>query len=230
MLIGKLKAAAKKAFGLQRREDHQLFLAAMSNTSWGLVKELAGKYPGAVRWRDEQGATALHHAAIYRDAPMIEWLLDHGAEIEAQDKRGFRALHHAAQCAGDDPTAALLALLRRGAEIDPRSHDGTTPLMYAATRNKPWNVRELIIAGADENAADNAGVTPHMEALNARSAAPDLYQAIAEGHAERLRRAEAARIAAEEAQKKAVIDDAIASISNGLTGALSVRKPVRLKR
>jgi ankyrin repeat protein len=190
--------------------------------------ELIEKYPDAVNWRDENGATALHFAAQLRSAKPITFLLDHGADIEAVDKQGFRALHHAAQCAGDDPTAALKALLSRGAEVDARNNNGTTPLLHAVIRNKPWNVKELVIAGADENASNNTDNTPLKDARNSRGVAPQLYAAIEDGKAERLKRAEEARLMAEEEKKQSLIRDAVDGFGNGLDSAVTVMKPFRL--
>ena len=231
-IIGNIGKAFKKALEAprKRKEDRELFLGAFTNGAWTLVRELVEKYPEAVTWRDESGATALHYAAIHRSAKIVHYLLDHGADIEAADRSGFRPLHHAAQCAGDEPTAALLALLGRGAEIDARNKNGTTPLMHAVQRNKPWNVRELVIAGATENAANNTGYTPLGEARQMRNAAPMLYAAFEDGRAERLRRAEEERLLIEEEMRQAVIRDAVDSIGNGLDNDLAVMKPVRLAK
>lgn len=231
-IIGNISKAFKETLNAprQRRQDRELFLGAFINGAWPLVRELVEKYPDAVAWRDEEGSTALHYAAVHRNAKIIHYLLDHGADIEAADKNGFRALHHAAQCAGGEPTAALLALLGRGASIEARNNNGTTPLMHAMLRNNPWNVRELIVAGADEKAADNAGHTPLGEARQMRGAAPMLYAAIEDGKAERLRRAEEERLLIQEEMRQAIIREAVASIGNGLDSDLAVMKPVRLAK
>ncbi len=230
-LTAKISTAFKRALHpVQFRKDREWYLGGMCNSAWPSVKEVIAKYPDAVNWRDEQGMTALHWAATYRSAPMIEYLLDHGADIEAADKQGFRALHHAAQCAGDDPTAPLLALLARGAQIDPRNNNGTTPLLHAVVRNKPWNVKELIIAGANENAANNTGNTPLIDAKNSRSGAPAIYAAIEDGRRERERRTEEARLQAEHEERQTAIREAVESIGNGVSGDMKLMKPFRLTK
>ena len=212
----------------QRKKDRELFLGAATNGAWSIVKELTEKYPEAVKWRDEDGATALHFAATFRNAPLINFLLDHGADIEAADKKGFRALHHAAQCAGDDPTAALKALLARGAEVDAQNNNGTTPLLHAVIRNKPWNVKELVLAGADENIANNTGNTALKDAKESRGAAPQIYAALEQGKAERAHRTAAARKDAEERERQDAIREAVDSIGNGTASDITVMKPFRL--
>jgi ankyrin repeat protein len=236
-IFGNISKAFKEALSkpAQRRKDYELYLGAICNSSWPVAKEIIQKYPDAVSWCDKKdGMTALHWAATYRSAKMIEYLVDRGANIEAADAHGFRALHHAAQCAAhnpaEDPTEALHALLDRGAQIDPRNNNGTTPLLHAMIRNKPWNVKALIIAGADETAANDTGNTPLKEAQQARGAAPDLYAAIQDGHRERARRAEEARLAAEDAHQQNLVREAVDAISNGTACDLKIMKPVRLAK
>jgi hypothetical protein len=51
------------------------------------VRELLASSPGAAKAKDEQGATALHYAALNGDRETAGLLLRHGAEVNARDDR-----------------------------------------------------------------------------------------------------------------------------------------------
>ena len=66
------------------------------------------------------------HAAARRDAvPVVRVLLEHGADVGAQDVGGDTPLHRAAS--GDAASSAAL-LLDRGADTAARANDGVPPL------------------------------------------------------------------------------------------------------
>lgn len=230
--IGNISRAFKKALNAprQRREDRDLFLGAATNSAWQIVRDLAEKYPEAVRWRDETGATALHFAVFYKNPKMIHYLLDKGADIEAADHKGARPLHVAALCTGEYATGTLLALTGRGADLNAPNKLGTTPLLHAVVRNKPGNVRDLIIAGADEFITNKTGYSALSAAKEVRRQTPALYAAIEDGKAERLRRDnEERRLIAEELRHSLVLE-AIDRIGNGLDSDISIMRPVRLAK
>jgi ankyrin repeat protein len=52
----------------------------------------------------------------------------------------------------------VLILLKHGADINQRSDDGKTPLMWAATRNNCDMMQFLLENGADVHAVDNEGL------------------------------------------------------------------------
>jgi len=72
------------------------------------------------------------------------FLLDHGADIEARDRRGFTALHRAAEMGRLD---VLRVLLDRGAAPEPTA-EGHTPRSLAAGRGN-----EEIVALLDKHIA-----------------------------------------------------------------------------
>lgn len=89
--------------------------------------------------------------------------LDSGMNIEsAEPGREHTALHHAAY---NGHTATVLFLIKQGATLDCRDHEGKTPLIHACTGPFPETVQALIKAGADVNAKGTAeGFTPLMMA------------------------------------------------------------------
>lgn len=89
--------------------------------------------------------------------------LDSGMNIESAELgREHTALHHAAY---NGHTATVLFLIKQGATLDSRDHEGKTPLIHACTGPFPETVQALIKAGADVNAKGTAeGFTPLMMA------------------------------------------------------------------
>src|SRR5688572_25993231 len=123
----KISAPFKKAFGnpFQKRQDHNLFMGSAMNGCWSLMKEIMKRHPEAVTWRDEKGITALHYAAGFGAADFIEHLIAQGADTDAADKKGLRALHHAAGSTDKRAGAAVMMLLKRGANIEAGHKSGT---------------------------------------------------------------------------------------------------------
>ena len=93
--------------------------------------------------------TALMMAALRGNTDWVGRLLDKGARIEGAnegDAPGWSPLHYAASA----PTPqALELLLARGARVDARSPNGTTPLMMAAQYGPETAVDALLKQGAD---------------------------------------------------------------------------------
>lgn len=135
--------AAKALFAAIRAGD----LAGVRSLVEG-SKELANA-------RDRRGSTPLMQAAMYGDAALLGYLLDHGAEVNATNDDGATALMRAA---GDYDKVNVL--LERGAKVDAKSALGRTPVLIAA--NFPGNTRTvklLIERGANVKDQDPFGDT-----------------------------------------------------------------------
>ena len=95
------------------------------------------------------GETALMMTALRGHSAWIERLIGRGARVEGGAEGtspGWTPLHYA--CAGPEVKAVQL-LLTRGARIDARSPNGTTPLMMAARYGSEAAVDLLLKQGAD---------------------------------------------------------------------------------
>jgi len=115
------------------------------------------------------GTTALHWAAHWNDAEMVNVLLHAGADVKATNRYGATPLSEAAQAGS---AAVVEALLKAGA--DPKTlvtGDGETVLMTAARAGQLEAVKLLVAAGADINAHENyRGQTALMWAAAERHA------------------------------------------------------------
>ncbi|CAH0546464.1 unnamed protein product [Brassicogethes aeneus] len=142
---------------------------------------------------NEDGLTALHQSCIDDNEPMLMLLLDHGANVNAEDTEKWTPLHAAATCAH---IRLVKILITRGANLLAVNADGNMPydicedetaLDYiegemakrgvtqelidetrAATEKKMLiDMKELYNAGGDLEAHDNQGATPlHIAAAN----------------------------------------------------------------
>jgi ankyrin repeat protein len=111
--------------------------------------------------------TPLGIALYYRDTDMMKVLLerhaDHAFVRQSLYGRGRTMLHEAVR---DGDEAAVRVLLRYAADVSAKDHEGTTPLMQAATE---YGGEELILLllqhGADVSATNQDGDTPLMGAV-----------------------------------------------------------------
>jgi ankyrin repeat protein len=101
----------------------------------------------------------LLHIASSGSVPAVQWLLDHGAHVNARNEHGGTALHDAAWM-GDYEMVALL--VARGADVNLERSDGCvgTPLHEAACHGHT-RIAELLLAhGANVNAINKDDHTP----------------------------------------------------------------------
>lgn len=96
--------------------------------------------------------TALHHVLTHHSKPLpiIEYLLQHGADANARSLRTFSAaLHEAARV---DAARCAERLIAHGAVIDARKRGDYTPLMIASAGGNESVVRVLLRNGANISA------------------------------------------------------------------------------
>jgi ankyrin repeat protein len=67
-------------------------------------------------------------ATIHGHIAIVKMLLDHGADVHAQNNRGMTALMYAAW---NKHAAIVQTLLAHGARLDTKDQDGWTALQYA---------------------------------------------------------------------------------------------------
>ncbi len=110
--------------------------------------------------------TPLHVAAERGFLPLVNLLLDAGAEVDARDSNGFTPLIDAAE---QGRTLVVRALLLAGAKVNQTNTTGRTALWLAASRGHEETVTYLLNHDADPTLAGADGQAPlHTAAYNGR--------------------------------------------------------------
>jgi len=135
----------------RRPDKHPLLVIAAQGDHWDLVELLVNK--GADVNAASTGGTALHYAASKGKGEVVAFLLENGADPNAEDMIRRTPLYHAVWQGHEDIVSLLLA---RGATVNVRDKHGTTPLHNARTVAV---ARLLLEAGADVNAKNEDGLT-----------------------------------------------------------------------
>ncbi|RLU26571.1 hypothetical protein DMN91_000367 [Ooceraea biroi] len=107
---------------------------------------------GIRRHSQANGSTALILAAIKGKIHFVRELINHGADVNAEDADNWTALLCAAK---EGHTEICLELLEHGAELEHRDMGGWTALMWATYKGKSATVTMLLGRGADVNAHGN---------------------------------------------------------------------------
>lgn len=116
---------------------------------------LASGFPPDVR--DKCGVPLLCLAARFKHRNVIELLLEHGADINAQsDDRGYSPLMDSAH---EGEENLLAYLLENGSNPDLQSKDGQTALVLAVGRSDASTVIKLLEHGANPDIADKLGLS-----------------------------------------------------------------------
>jgi len=118
-------------------------LDAIRNDDLAAVRALLASDADA-NARDDIGATALMHAAVFSSLDCMRALLDGGADVNTSSTGGATALMWAV---GD--AAKVRLLLDRGAALNAIAKDGTTALVAAARRGSTGVMRLLLDRKAD---------------------------------------------------------------------------------
>jgi ankyrin repeat protein len=128
------------------------------------IVQLLIKAKAQLDLHDGKGATALYGAVSHSYEEVALLLIAAGAEMNTKtgvyiDGIGdFTPLHGAI-----DSPRVLKAMIDRGAKLNVRDAEGTTPLLWAVRLAKPEAVRLLLDGGADPSIANNQGDTPAKE-------------------------------------------------------------------
>lgn len=105
--------------------------------------------------KDNEEWTALTWAALKGHEPIVQLLLENGADIEVRSSAGNTALILAAQRGN---SAIVELLLQKGADIEAKNNVGGTALFWVALQGDVALVHLLLEKGADIEARDILGI------------------------------------------------------------------------
>lgn len=105
-----------------------------------------------------QATLGLHAVVAKGDYDSARKLIEQGADIEAKDPGTGASVLHYAVMRGNPEILALL--MGRGADLNSRTKNGTTPLHTAVLYNRYEAAELLIKRGADLDAKSASGATP----------------------------------------------------------------------
>jgi len=133
------------------------FRGALQSGDVNEVEKLLKEDASLIDIKDEQKRTPLILASMANRGPMVELLISHKADINAEDMFGRTALDWTALVGAKD---AAQVLTDNQADFTAKAEGGATALHFAA-RNGFQGVAEVLVAhGADINARDEKGNTP----------------------------------------------------------------------
>ena len=111
----------------------------------------------------DKNRTPLMTACEYGHVNTVTILIEHGANVNLQDRDGLTAVHYAVR--GSQACEILSCLMENGADVDAKTFDDCTPLMRAAEIGDTKVATFLIEHGANVDLPDKTGATALYYAL-----------------------------------------------------------------
>ena len=154
-----MMATARNTSGVKEQKDvHQMALK-------GDLQQIKVKVLEDIKLlekRDENGRRLLHWAASGGQKELVQWLIEHNADVDAVDDTRWTPLIIACS-AGHEAVVKLL--LSAGASVNLCTDQGRSPLLYSASRNRQSIAKMLLDELADVNLQDKLGATPLHRAV-----------------------------------------------------------------
>ena len=144
-------ATAEKSSGKNPRQNRTLSRIDMERIPFDLLPRDVNDAANS------DGITALHCAAENGDVAVVKFLIEHGADIKAQDTLLSRSVIHFAAENGNIESIRFLA--EKGADLLDKDLHGATPLHYAAKGGHLDTVKYLVGKKMDYTARDVRGWT-----------------------------------------------------------------------
>jgi ankyrin repeat protein len=107
-----------------------------------------------VNAKTREGKTALLYACKENQIANVKKLIENGADVKMVDDQRMNALHYACKSLNVN-TEVIDLLISYAVDVNAKSQDEQTALLYACKESQIKNVRKLIERGADINAVDN---------------------------------------------------------------------------
>jgi len=151
----------RKEFPSLSIDEQQTLLIQLSYANKGkLIAELVQEHAVDVDFTDLNDNSLLHLAVSYNELPLIQFLVERGANLNYSGRKGRSPLHYAAS-RGDEKTLDWL-LQQEGITKDKREDSGARPLHFISD---PALIPLFKKHGCLLDAADAEGITPLGHAL-----------------------------------------------------------------
>ncbi|XP_033631050.1 ankyrin-3-like [Asterias rubens] len=97
----------------------------------------------ALESRDHFRDTALAYAVRGNQPKIVRYLLDEGSDINTSNENGMTPIH-IATCEGHWSCAEKILMHRSGCNLNRKTHDGHTPLIFAIEKNESCFIKLLV--------------------------------------------------------------------------------------
>jgi len=158
---------------------NQQLMAAVWSGDAAQVQTFIAQGANVNKSEEELGRTPLMEAASNAGGqnmtPIVGALLEHGADVDAQDKNGLTPLMFAMDMASAD------LLLAKKPHLTLRDDHGRTALLWAIFHEVPALVRALLDQGANANDSDKEGQTALSYAAEGKSGTQMIPLLLAKG-------------------------------------------------
>jgi ankyrin repeat protein len=137
----------------------------------GILRRLLDNLRIDIDKSDVRGRTPLYFATICGNCPMVEFLLQKGAQASfGRDETGYTCLHLVTSFRRIDIPRMVQGLVKAGADIDASDKRGATPLhtalMQTGSRTSNFCATQALLEnGADPCIKDNDGEMPYYWAV-----------------------------------------------------------------
>jgi len=152
-----LKHGAKKSINVANKEGTTTAIWAAGNNNLRLLK-LLKKYGADIHKKDNRGYVPMDFALQNNNEKMMLFLIENGLNLE--EKLAVVKELPLIWFSYKNNFSLVKALVDRGANVNIKSSDGDTPLMFAVSNDNYEMVRYLINHGANVKVQNNDGDTP----------------------------------------------------------------------
>lgn len=141
-------------YQLKEETQNDKLFTAVSEGDLNTIKSLLTKNLGLIEAKNKFGSSPLHYATWWGQLPLVEYLVEQGADLNTKDIFD-QTLVHAAAWNGDLKLVKFFFV--KGLSLEEKDQKGNTPLLSAAKNNHLKVVKFLISEGADSAVQDNEG-------------------------------------------------------------------------
>jgi uncharacterized protein len=182
----------------------QEFLEAATSGDLSKVKTMLQSDPALARARDENGVSVIMKSTYYGKKDVVNALLESGVELDIFEAAAIGRTERLRELISKNPSL-----------VNIYSHDGFTPLGFAAFFGRPEVVKALLKAGADVNAASHESMKVTPLASAAASKQTELARLLIEHGANVNARAASGHIPLHEASANGNVELVKLLIENG---------------